>query len=182
MGQVERVGVEEDAAQVPLPDNLRVLEGALRFHLPGDDGKPVCDRREIVGEAPIMRVAEARENHGLTACRSCFTVRGQELPEEVVVALGTDAETYHAPAQDGERECNYGPYGSGEEPVVVTVARQKAEKAGLDPCKGCFGAAGEVSDPCPLCEEPLNGTGLRHHLATPDGEGCPYTPQGVGKP
>lgn len=177
MGHVERIDPAEDAERVPLPDGLTVVEGGLRFHLPDpDDGKPVCDRRNMVGgDAPTMTVKEARENHGLTACRSCFHERGEELPEKVVVSLGGSAETYHAPADDG-RDCNYGPYGRDEEPVVVTVARSKAEKAGLDSCTGCFGAVGEVPDPCPLCGEPVPGS-LGDHLATPENEGCPKTPQ-----
>jgi len=174
MPNVERIDPEEDAERVPLPEGLKVVysdDHGLRFHLPADDGKPVCDRGEMIGSGPTTTVAEARAELGLSACRSCFTERrDRDVPDTVMVAIGNQAEVYHRPDGDGDTDCGH----TYDASVLVEVPREKAERA-MTPCTDCWSVAPDVPDPCPLCGEAV-GKGLNDHLAPPEGEGCPETP------
>lgn len=172
MAQAQRIGPERDRKEVPLPPGLLVGKSpkGKRFHLVSD-GLPVCESREVVDGLEELAVEEAREDRGLSACRSCFRVgfsqqRSDNAGKNILIRIGNPS-VYHAPGRSSRPECMYSP--GRDEATYAKIPRHKAVSAGLDPCTGCFGFDPDQMDKiCPLCGKEHSTERLNGHL--PD---CP---------
>lgn len=148
------IGVSGESVDLPPDLAVAVTKTGGVYHLPDGD-VPMCYEASALARA--LSVEQAAEE-GYTPCEVCFRPPDErEIPDRVLVAIGGNATVFHADREGveygHEPVCNYGPVDHAEQ-VFTDVAVGRAERAGLSPCSGCFGAAGEaLTKLCPLCLE-----------------------------